>query len=63
MGEVLNLRCARKARGHAEAARGAAENRARFGRAKAERHRDAAEKARRDRELDRAHIAPGGEDR
>jgi hypothetical protein len=63
MGEVLNLRRARKARGRTEAARGAAENRARFGRAKARRRLDAAEKERRDRELDRAHIEPGGEDR
>jgi uncharacterized protein DUF4169 len=63
MGEVFNLRRARKARGRTEAARGAAENRTRFGRAKARRRLDAAEKERRDRELDRAHIEPGGEDR
>jgi hypothetical protein len=63
MGEVINLRRARKTRGRAAAARGAAENRARFGRTGAERRRDAAEKEKGERDLDRARIEPGGEDR
>ena len=46
MAEIINLRRRRKADRRAEAERAAELNRARFGRPKAERERDAAEKAR-----------------
>lgn len=52
MGEVVNLNRARKARKKAEEQRKAEENRVRFGRPKAERRRDAAEKEREQREHD-----------
>lgn len=58
MGDVINLRLARKARARAEAAKQAAENRARHGRTKAERARDAAEAARAERHLDQHRRAP-----
>jgi hypothetical protein len=61
MGEVINLRSARKRRGRVEAAGAAAEHRARFGRSKAERQLEAARKEKRERELDGARISPGGE--
>ena len=64
MSEIVNLRRARKAKGRAEAAGKAAENRLRFGAPKAERERTAAT-----RELERRHIEghrresePGSED-
>ena len=49
MGEIVNLRKARKAKARTEAAATAAENRARYGRTTAERERDrlAEEQARR----------------
>ena len=46
MGEVVNLRGARKARARTEREAEAAAKRAKHGRTKAERERDAAEKAR-----------------
>jgi len=54
MGEVINLRRARKAKARVDAASTAAANRAAFGRTKAERAADAAEKARHDKTLDGA---------
>ncbi len=52
MGDVVNLNRARKARKKTEDQRRADENRVRFGRPKAERRRDAAEKEREQRDLD-----------
>ncbi len=52
MAEVVNLNRYRKARRNAEADKTAAENRVRYGRTKAERDREAQEKARAERELD-----------
>ncbi len=64
MSEIVNLRRARKAKGRAEAAGKAAENRVRFGAPKAERERTAAT-----RDLERRHLEghrresePGSED-
>ena len=54
MGEVVNLRRARKARDRTAGEAQAAANRVAFGRTKAERTNDAAEKARRIRALDGA---------
>lgn len=56
MGEVINLRRARKAKARVEAATTAAANRAAFGRTKAERAADAAEKARQNKTLDGAKL-------
>ncbi|GAA0668170.1 hypothetical protein FHT00_000260 [Sphingomonas insulae] len=56
MGEIVNLRRARKARGRAEEARIADANRAKFGRTKAQRNADAAAQARIDRTLDGAKL-------
>lgn len=52
MGDVVNLRTARKARDRAAAAAQADANRAKFGRSKAEMQADAAETARREQLLD-----------
>ncbi len=54
MGEVINLRRARKAKARVEAEHKAAANRAAFGRTKAEREAAAAEAAKRDKALDGA---------
>ena len=54
MGEVVNLRRARKARDRAAGEAQSAANRAAFGRTKAERAADAAERARREAALDGA---------
>lgn len=54
MGEVINLRRARKARVRADAQEKAAANRVAFGRTKAERDAAAAEKTRQQRLLDGA---------
>ena len=59
-GEVVNLNKARKAKAKADAASRAQENRARFGLAKAEKVRRAAEAERRARELD-GHEREKGE--
>ena len=52
MGELVNLRRVRKQRDRAEASRQAEENRARFGRSKADKQTEAAEIQRRDTVLD-----------
>jgi hypothetical protein len=54
MGEVINLRQARKAKARKDGARVAEENRARFGRTKAQRAADAEEEKRRSALLDGA---------
>jgi hypothetical protein len=54
MGEVVNLRAARKAKVRAEAQTTAAANRAKFGRTKAERLTEEQDAARRDALLDGA---------
>lgn len=54
MAEIVNLNKARKAKAKVEAGKQAETNRARFGRTKAEKDRDAAEQARRDALLDGA---------
>ncbi|MBY8822998.1 DUF4169 family protein [Sphingomonas colocasiae] len=54
MGDVINLRSVRKAKARAAATAQAAENRARFGRTKAEKLADAQEKSRAERLLDGA---------
>jgi hypothetical protein len=58
MGDIVNLKHARKARARAEKAEVAAANRARFGRTKAEKSRDKAESAVVARTLDGAKRAP-----
>ena len=52
MAEIVNLRLVRKARQRSQAAQDAAENRARFGRTKGERARDAVEAERLARTVD-----------
>ena len=52
MGDVINLRSVRKAKARATASAQADANRAKFGRTKAEKQADAAEKARSERLLD-----------
>ena len=63
--EIVNLRRARKAKGRADSARKAAENRALHGRTKLQRAREAADRERAERELDGARRtaadAPGDE--
>jgi hypothetical protein len=54
MAEIVNLNKARKARAKAEAGKQAEANRAKFGRTRAERDREAAEQARRAALLDGA---------
>jgi hypothetical protein len=54
MAEIVNLNKARKAKAKAGAGRQAEANRAKFGRTKAEKDREAAEQARRDALLDGA---------
>ncbi|BCA63219.1 hypothetical protein HMP09_2453 [Sphingomonas sp. HMP9] len=56
MGEVINLRLARKQRARAEASVRADQNRRVFGRTAAEKTRDAAEHARIDATLDGARL-------
>ncbi|MDR6146989.1 hypothetical protein QE363_002782 [Sphingomonas sp. SORGH_AS870] len=60
MGEIVNFRQARKARDRRQAEQQATENRARFGRTKAEKQRDAAEQERLRRELDGAKREEDG---
>jgi hypothetical protein len=50
--DVVNLRRARKAKGRSEREAAADRNRARFGRSKAEKEKDAAERARAERALE-----------
>lgn len=54
MAEIVNLNRARKAKARADAGRQAEANRAKFGRTKAERDREAADAARRETLLDGA---------
>lgn len=62
MAEIINLREARKKRARAEKERTAANNRARFGRTKAERTGEAAETLRLTRDLDgKRREAPAAE--
>jgi hypothetical protein len=56
MGEVVNLRRARKAKARVDAATKAAANRVAFGRTKAERDLAAAEAERREKGLDGAKL-------
>jgi hypothetical protein len=56
MGEVINLRTARKARDRAAKANTAEVNRARFGRTKAEKQVELTEAARREKLLDEARL-------
>lgn len=60
MAEIVNLRMARKARARADAERTAAQNRAKFGRTKAEKAAERAEAERTARTLDGARR--GAED-
>lgn len=62
MGEVVNLRMARKAKVRATAETEAAANRAKFGRTPAERRIESDEQARRDALLDGARREPREED-
>ena len=56
MAEIINLRMARKANLRADAAQNAAENRARFGRNKAEKARDAKSAERLQQQLDGVQL-------
>ncbi len=58
MGEVVNLRKWRRARGKAEEAAQAAANREAFGRTRAQKERDAAEAARREVVLRGSQLEP-----
>lgn len=56
MAEIVNLKAVKKAKARADKEREAEANRAKFGRTKAERKADDAEKARLDRTLDGARL-------
>jgi hypothetical protein len=56
MGEIVNLRNRRRQRDRAEAAQQAADNRARFGRTRAEAERDEGDRARAQAVLDGARL-------
>ena len=56
MAEIINLNKARKAKARAAGAAKAVENRARFGRTRAEKARDDAERARIDAALDQSKL-------
>ncbi len=56
MAEIVNLRAARKARDRQQAEQKAAENRAKFGRNKAQKQRDRIEAERAARAIDGARI-------
>ena len=56
MGDIVNLRQRRKQAARAEQDKTAAENRARFGRAKAEKRQEQAERTRSERALDRNKL-------
>ena len=58
MSDIVNLRGARKRKQRADQDRKAAENRAKFGRAKGEKKRAAAEAERENRRLDQARLTP-----
>lgn len=61
MGDVVNLRLARKAKARDAAQEQAASNRAKFGRTRAEKQRDALDAARAERLLDGARRDAGRE--
>ncbi len=61
MAEIVNLRQARKQKARADKAQQAAENRAKFGRTKGEKSRDATEDALGRKRLDHAHLTPDEE--
>ncbi len=56
MGEIVNLRTRRRQRDRADASQQAADNRARFGRTRAEAERDRQEQARQQAVLDGARL-------
>lgn len=58
MGEVVNLRLARKAKARSDKEAAAAENRIRFGKSKDERTREAAEQSASERHLDGHRLDP-----
>ncbi len=58
MGEIVNLRIRRRQRDRADAAQEAADNRARFGRTRAEVERDRQDQARQQAVLDGARLEP-----
>jgi hypothetical protein len=58
MADIINLRMARKAKARADSAAKADENRARFGRTKAEKASDAAMREKAARALDQAKREP-----
>lgn len=60
MGEVINLRQARKARDRREKEASATENRARFGRTKAEKQVDTVSREQAERLLDGHRLDPAG---
>lgn len=62
MGDVVNLRLARKAHERAQAQAQAAANRAKFGRTKADRTREAMDAARAERHLDGAKRSDDAHD-
>lgn len=59
MGDIINLRQARKAKSRKDAASAAASNRAAYGRTKAEKANAVSDRLRRDAVLDGAAIARG----
>ena len=63
MAEIIKLNKRRKQKARAEAEVRAAKNRARFGRTKAEKARDAAAKEEARRRLDQLRREPEGDDR
>jgi len=56
VGEIVNLRQARKSKRRADKQRQAAENRVKFGRSKSERRKDDIEGARREKSLDEKRL-------
>jgi hypothetical protein len=60
MGEVVNLRRARKAAGRQQAAAGAAAKRQQHGRSKSERALEDERHAKAQRDLDQHRLEPGG---
>ncbi len=63
MGDIINLRQARKTRARADKARVAEVNRARFGRTKAQKATDALESARHDKIVDGARLGADDADK
>jgi hypothetical protein len=61
MADIIKLRVARKQKRKAEEQQQAEENRARFGRPKADRNAELARKAKRNRDLDAHRLQPEAE--